>query len=50
MRVSVNVLFRNPIEFDGVRNLFETDKYGRFAAMRELRCIQQMEKWRVKKP
>jgi len=31
MNVSVKQLFRNPVEFDGIRNLFETDKYGRFA-------------------
>lgn len=27
MRVSVKELLRNPIEFNWVRNLFETDKY-----------------------
>lgn len=33
MNVSVKKLFLYPIEFDGIRNLLETDKYGRFATI-----------------
>lgn len=33
MNLSVKGLFHNPIEFDGIRNLLETDKYGRFATI-----------------